>query len=55
MGLKIKYWFVSQLVAIGKTTAEAMKNKSWNVAAVAEQPNPQALAQCIVNSTVDEG
>lgn len=43
--------FVPQLVAIGKTTAEAMKSKSWNVTAVAEKPSPQALAQCIVDSS----
>lgn len=40
-----------KLVAIGKTTAEAMKSKSWNVTAVAEKPSPQALAQCIADSS----
>lgn len=27
-----------------------MKNKQWTVSAVADQPNPQALAQCILKS-----
>ena len=27
-----------------------MKNKQWTVTAVADQPNPHALAQCIVKS-----
>ena len=27
-----------------------MKTNGWNVTAVAEQPNSQALVQCITNS-----
>jgi len=46
--------YVVQLVAIGKTTAEAMRSKGWKVTAVADQPKPQALAQCIVESTKDK-
>ena len=49
INLRVKIFLLSQLVAIGKTTAEAMKTKGWNVTAVAEQPNAQALVQCITN------
>ncbi|KAL9982308.1 hypothetical protein ACROYT_G004335 [Oculina patagonica] len=49
----IPQWCNVKLVAIGKTTAEAMKNKGWSVKAVAEQPNSRALAQCITNSAED--
>ncbi|XP_067036847.1 uroporphyrinogen-III synthase-like isoform X4 [Acropora muricata] len=45
-----KWWSKVELVAIGKTTEQAMKNKQWTVTAVADQPNPHALAQCIVKS-----
>ncbi|XP_068746802.1 uroporphyrinogen-III synthase-like isoform X1 [Montipora capricornis] len=45
-----EWWNRVKLVAIGKTTAEAMKKKEWTVRAVADQPNPQALAQCIALS-----
>ncbi|XP_074615564.1 uroporphyrinogen-III synthase-like isoform X3 [Acropora palmata] len=45
-----KWWSKVELVAIGKTTEQAMKNKQWTVTAVADQPNTQALAQCIVKS-----
>ena len=51
---ELQHCFVLQLVAIGKTTAEAMKSKQWTVTAVADQPYPQALAQCIVDSTRDK-
>ena len=44
------YGFTLQLIAIGKTTAEAMKNKSWKVFAVSEQPNAHCLAKCITQS-----
>jgi len=47
-------WNNVKLVAIGKTTAEAMRSKGWKVTAVADQPKPQALAQCIVESTKDK-
>lgn len=50
----VKIFILSQLVAIGKTTAEAMKTKGWHVTAVAEQPNAQALVQCITNSAKED-
>ena len=31
-----------------------MKNKGWNVEAVAKQPSAGALAQCIVKSAEDD-
>lgn len=39
-----------QLVAIGKTTADTMKNKGWKVCAVSEQPNAHCLAKCVVQA-----
>lgn len=50
----IPEWCNVKLVAIGKTTAEAMKTKGWNVTAVSEQPNAQALVQCIINSAKED-
>lgn len=43
-------WDSVKLIAIGKTTAEAMKNKGWKVFAVSEQPNAHCLAKCIMQS-----
>ena len=40
------------MVAIGGTTAKALQQKGWNVAAIAEKPNPQSLARCILG--IDE-
>lgn len=48
-----EWWSSVKLVAIGKTTAEAMKSKGWIVTAVPDQPNPQALAQCITDDRKD--
>jgi len=31
-----------------------MKTKGWNVTAVSEQPNAQALVQCIINSAKED-
>lgn len=41
-------WDKVKLVAIGKTTADTMKNKGWKVCAVSEQPNAHCLAKCVV-------
>lgn len=46
----IKEWDKVKLIAIGNTTAEAMKNKGWKVCAVSEQPNAHSLAKCVVQS-----